>query len=126
EYRTGKSRLRQVPVCIDQGNSFSNSILLFDDASDVAGSNIAAAQMQSGGNVELTLVLTDANGTARDAVHKMAVSWEDGYFAASLDGGDAITGAPANLPETLTRLLIGRHASNAWLDGHVRRIAYYP
>lgn len=126
EYRTGKSRLRQVPVCIDQGNSISNSILLFDDASDASDNNRAIAQMRSGGNVELNLALTDANGTARDAVHKMAVSWEDGYFAASLDGGDAITGAPANLPETLTRLLIGRHASEAWLDGHVRRIAYYP
>lgn len=126
EYRTGKSRLGQVPVCIDQGNSLSNSILLFDDASDAADANGAVAQIRSGGNVELSLGLTDANGTARDAVHKMAVSWKDGYFAASLDGGDAITGAPANLPETLTRLLIGRHASNAWLDGHVRRIAYYP
>lgn len=126
EYRTGKSRLVQVPVCIDQGNSLSNSIMLFDDLPDSPVANGAAAQMRSGGNVELTLVLTDANGTARDAVHKMAVSWEDGYFAASLDGGDAITGAPANLPETLTRLLIGRHANAAWLNGHVRRIVYYP
>ena len=126
EYRTGKSRLGQVPVCIDQDNSVSNSILLFDDESNSPTHNRAVAQMRSGGNVVLSLNLTDVNGTARDAVHKMAVSWEDGYFAASLDGGDAITGAPANLPETLTRLLIGRHANTAWLDGHVRRIAYYP
>lgn len=59
---------------------------------------------------------------------KEALAWKDGDFAWATNGESVSTGSPTVIPKReLNTLHIGRGwGTSAYLDGHIRKIAYYP
>lgn len=56
---------------------------------------------------------------------KIAFAYKANDFAASVNGAAALTDASGSVP-TVDRLLIGGNGITNILNGHIRRIAYYP
>lgn len=60
------------------------------------------------------------------AAHKVGASWDTNDFAACVDGGTVVTDTSGTLP-AVNKLTVGNYnAVAAWLDGHIKRIAFYP
>jgi hypothetical protein len=68
-----------------------------------------------------------ANGVTQTNINKIALGYATNNFAASVNGAAASTDTSGNVPTGLTTLGIGRQAAAAdFLNGTIRRIAYYP
>jgi len=67
----------------------------------------------------------DAGTVASNVVYKFAGAYAANDFAASINGGAAVTDTSGALP-TLDRATIGSLAGSNYLNGHIRRISFYP
>jgi hypothetical protein len=68
-----------------------------------------------------------ANGVTQTNANKIALGYATNNFAASVNGGAVNTDTSGAVPTGLTTLGIGRQASAAdFINGYIRRIAYYP
>jgi hypothetical protein len=67
----------------------------------------------------------DAGTVATGTVYRFAGAYAANDFAASINGGAAVTDTSGTLP-TVNRLMIGNSSSSNYLNGHVRRLAYFP
>lgn len=59
------------------------------------------------------------------AAHKLALAYRTNDFAGCADGGTVATDTVGTLP-TVTQLRIGSIAGGSMLNGHVRKLSYYP
>ena len=104
------------PVMINDGTE-NNYIAIFGYSSAygwVQASGAASAGLTVGGT------------TAINTTYKAAVAYKTDDFAFSLSGISPATDSSGSVP-TVTSMLLGRRvASSAPLQGHLRRIAYYP
>lgn len=80
--------------------------------------------------VVTTAGVTQANivfaDTSFDAIHKMAIAYATNDFAGSVDGAVSLTDTAGTVP-TVSQLSIGSAPTGiAYLNGHIRRITYYP
>ena len=66
----------------------------------------------------------DAGTVATGTSYKFAGAYALNNFAASINGGAAVTDAPGALP--VNRMLIGNSSAGNYLNGTIARIAYYP
>jgi hypothetical protein len=67
----------------------------------------------------------DAGTVASNIVYKFAGAYMANSFAASISGGAAVTDTSGTLP-TVDRAMLGNSAANNYLNGYLRKIAYYP
>jgi hypothetical protein len=90
-----------------------------------ASNGVANARVASGGSVVSDLSMgTFANNVFR----KTAQAYKFNDYAASSNGGAAVTNNSAIVPLNLSRFFIGSFDStnNVGCNGHIRKIAYYP
>jgi hypothetical protein len=92
---------------------------------------IGMFKLTSTGNASLAVIVSNVtqastNSGAWTATGKMTGAYATNDFASSLNGSAAATDATGTVP-TVTTLTLGRRTDNAnVLNGHIRKIAYYP
>jgi hypothetical protein len=92
---------------------------------------IGMFKLTSTGNASLAVIVSNVtqastNSGAWTATGKMTGAYATNDFASSLNGSAAATDATGTVP-TVTTLTLGRRTDNAnVLNGHLRKIAYYP
>ena len=75
--------------------------------------------------VTANFVLGSVSGLSFD--FKFATTFKDNDFAGSLNGGNVVTDLSGTLPKNdLTAFQIGRQVNGQYLNGHIRKLAYYP
>jgi hypothetical protein len=67
----------------------------------------------------------DAGTVASNTFYKFTGAYAVNDFAASISGNSAVTDTSGTLP-TVTQLLIGNSSSSNYLNGTIRKIAFYP
>ncbi len=67
----------------------------------------------------------DAGTVASNTFYKFTGAFAVNDFAASISGGAVVTDTSGTLP-TVTQLLIGNSSSSNYLNGTIRKIAFYP
>jgi hypothetical protein len=78
--------------------------------------------VRSGGTITVDI---GATATA-NSVFKFAGAYKTNDCATTTNGAGVITDTSATLPAAPNRLNMGSQASFGYLNGHIRRIAYYP
>lgn len=107
-----------VPVILDSGAT-ANMIPVYR----VNGTNEARFQVSSSNSVVAQL----AAGTWADgATGKLAGAYKANDFAASFNGGAAVTDTSGAVPTGISSLNIGRVRTNSWWNSHVQEIVYLP
>lgn len=88
-------------------------------------SNAVFSYMLVGGSLQASL--STASAAANAAVFKSGFAYKANDFAASVNGGAALTDTSGSIA-TVDRLLIGSiyNVNFNQLNGHIRRITYYP
>lgn len=66
-----------------------------------------------------------ANAASALTTAKIALRYKANDFAVCLNAGAVVTDTSGNVP-TVDRLQIGWHTDNVYLNGHIRRLVYYP
>ena len=113
--RVGSTAVYNV-VSADAGNS-NNQIALYNY------SNFAGGRVVTGG-----LTQADINGggsPTNDATIKSGIAYAVNNVAVTANGAAPGTDASVTLP-TVDRISLGQVASTGFLNGHLRRITYYP
>jgi hypothetical protein len=59
-------------------------------------------------------------------VYKFVAGYKQDDFAASMDGATVVTDTSGNMPTGLSQMVIGSRGGSAFLNGHIRKIAYWP
>lgn len=122
DYVSGMSTTNQAVVGMDDG-SLSNRILILNDASSTVSvfpGVVVTAQGVSQAN------LTHSAASSMSMKHSIVAAFGVDDFASSFDGGVAITDASGVMP-SINRLSLGSGgASGQSLNGHIKRVAYYP
>ena len=67
----------------------------------------------------------DAGTVETNTVYRFAGAYAASDFAASINGGVAVTDTSGTLP-AVNRMMIGNSSSGNHLNGHVRRLSYFP
>lgn len=97
-------------------NAVTNSMAMF-----YRGSGATGAQVVDGGATQADLSPTGV--LTANQVFKSVLAYKANDFAASGNAGTVVTDATGTVP-TLDRLFIGTNVN--YLNGHVRKISYYP
>jgi hypothetical protein len=89
-----------------------------------AGGNLATF-IVSGGVTQADV--GSSTTAAASSTYKFASAWTAGDEGVSLNGATAVTGTPAVIPSTISKLFLGQNFGNLQaLNGYLRRITYYP
>lgn len=100
----------------------------FDDGTNnnqiriATSGGLAFAQVITGGSLVANLEM----GAISAGTHRIAFTFAENDFAASLNGGAPLTDTSGAIPAGLTRFRIGSGLNNDELYGNVRRLVYYP
>ena len=100
------------------GGNYGDFIAIVNNLS--GGGRLA---INSGGATQVQL--DTANTISAGALSKVAGAYKANDFAVCLNGGAVATDTSGSIP-TVTTLLLGHHVDGVYLNGHIRRIAYYP
>jgi len=100
-------------------NTAANAIQVFYRVSGISGAQVTTASVN---------VLDANNGVviAANAAAKIAVGYKQNDFAASTNATSAITWTSGSVPSGVNKMQIGLSAPGVYLNGYIRRIAYYP
>jgi hypothetical protein len=99
------------------------------------GAGRIVARRTAGGNLATFVVsggvtqadVASAATAAASSTYKFASAWTAGDEGVSLNGATAVTGTPAVIPNTISKLFLGiNYASLQPVNGYLRRITYYP
>jgi hypothetical protein len=113
---SGSSAFPRLVQIGDATNSNSITTLWSDSLGRLYGAvNVAGAAQADIGN----------NGLTQTTIHKTAFSYKTNDFAISNDGASVVTDTSGTIP-TVDRMFIGKDAGTTYLNGHIRRVAYYP
>jgi hypothetical protein len=96
----------------------NEEIVLYRDASG----NLVY-QVEDGGADQLD-PLDSGQNAANLTEYKMAAAWAANDFATAVGGNAAVTDTSGTLP-TVTTLEVGVNQANNYLNGHIKRLAYY-
>jgi hypothetical protein len=112
----------------DSAASGTNTIAAFDD--NTANENYRLRNVGTDPKFTVTdggVDQCDINGgtIAANTVYNFAAAYKANDFAACIAGGTVQTDTSGTLP-TVDRLRIGTSQAGNYLNGHVRRFAYYP
>ncbi|MET4128409.1 hypothetical protein [Roseovarius sp. MBR-6] len=86
---------------------------------------VATAQVFAGGTTSASLAVPSATP---NVVTRRAIAWAENDFAATADGGTALTDSVGALPTGMNQLWIGMRndVGQYPLGGHIRRLIHYP
>jgi hypothetical protein len=99
------------------------------------GAGRIVARRTAGGNLATFIVsggVTQADiasvaTAAASSTYKFASAWTAGDEGVSLNGATTVTGTPAAIPSTISKLFLGiNYASLQPVNGYLRRVTYYP
>jgi hypothetical protein len=66
------------------------------------------------------------NATSANTVYKAAYRFKANDFAGTINGGTVQTDTSGTVPSSLTKLWLGNNPNSDYLNGHLRRVAFYP
>jgi hypothetical protein len=66
------------------------------------------------------------NAASANTVYKAAYRFKANDFAGTINGGAVQTDTSGTLPSSLTKLWLGNNPNSDYLNGHLRRVAFYP
>jgi len=66
------------------------------------------------------------NAASANTVYKAAYRFKANDFAGTINGGTVQTDTSGTVPSSLTKLWLGNNPNSDYLNGHLRRVAFYP
>lgn len=114
----------------DTVGSTNNRVFIFDDTGTGLYQNYVAlsadtSQISLAVNVSGSTQAQPAVNSAGSGTQKAAGGWKANDFGLSANGGSAATDTSGTIP-TLNKAYLGYYRDGTYLNGHLRRLAYYP
>lgn len=116
KYYSGGAGFPRIAQISDNTNNNAIVLLWAEFLNRLYGAVLSATSLQADiGN----------NGLVQTSIHKSAIAYATNDFAISNDGLSVQTDVSGTVPN-VNQLFIGKDAATAFLNGHIRRIVYWP
>ena len=114
----------------DTVGSTNNRVFIFDDTGAASYQNYVALSAET---TQISIAINVSGSTqaqptvniAGSGTQKAAGGWKANDFGLSANGGSVATDTSGTIP-TLNKAYLGYYRDGTYLNGHLRRLAYYP